>query len=160
MYRLIGERNLKMNRIFIASDWHLYQYDKETGFISKNPNFDEIIKTQNELVKDDDEFIFLGDLVDSEINDEKIVYEILRNIRGHKTYFIRGNNDCFSDDVYEHYFRKCVYALYGIQRKILISHTSVDITKYPWIDYNIHGHIHRKGWDINNIPYYHPCEKI
>ena len=67
------------SRVFVSSDYHMYKYDKETGLINKRPDFEEIIKNQNENVSDEDTFIFLGDLVDDQFVNRDIVRDI-RNI--------------------------------------------------------------------------------
>lgn len=142
-------------KIFISTDWHMYRYDKNTGLISRRPDFEDIIGFQNSAVSDEDIFIFLGDLVDDQFTDASAVTEICSRMRGIKL-FIRGNNDIFADDVYINGgFISVDYAI--IMNKIAFSHTSIPVDETEYV--NIHGHIHRDGWDCNDIPYYHPCNR-
>ena len=146
-----------MNKIYLATDWHLVKYDKESGRSWIRPDVD-VIKENLQIIKEGDTFIFLGDLQDSEISDIAVVRDVVKSINkdAHKI-LIRGNNDTFSDLIYKHIgFDEVLWAkfLEINNTRILLSHTSVDICGLPDI-YNIHGHIHRQGVNILDIPYYH-----
>lgn len=145
------------NKIMLGTDWHMYKYNKNSSLISKRNEYDEIISIQNETIGDNDIFIFLGDLVDSEVTNRSIISNIIKDIRGKYKFIIRGNNDIFSDKFY----KECGFdeITYGIKYKdVFISHTSIDISKIDYVKTNIHGHIHRDYTEINTIPYYHKCD--
>ena len=145
-----------MSKIFLASDWHLVKYDKESGRSWKRPDIG-IVKSNLAVVKREDSFIFLGDLQDSEIEDKEVIKEVL-NVLPKETQkiLIRGNNDCFGDQAYlDMGFDEVLWALPIRFRglNILLSHTSVNVANTSW--YNVHGHIHRPGVNVFDIPYYH-----
>lgn len=144
-----------MGKIFLASDWHLVKYDKETGLTYQIPEMDEIIDQQCRIVTDDDIFIFMGDMVDAEITDPPL--DKIRTLKGGTKIFIRGNNDVMSDEVLLYYY-KFDYVYKGIiipERHIVLSHTSIEMGRHDSVWANVHGHIHRDGWDCDRIPYYH-----
>ena len=146
-----------MNKIYLSTDWHLVKYDKESGRSWIRPDVD-IIKENLQVLKEGDKFIFLGDLQDSEISDIAVIRDVIKSIpKSVYKILIRGNNDTFSDLIYKHIgFDEILWAkfLKTDDMKILLSHTSVDVCGLPDI-YNIHGHIHRPGVNVLDIPYYH-----
>jgi calcineurin-like phosphoesterase family protein len=148
-----------MNKIYLSTDWHLVKYDKESGRSWIRPDVD-LIKENLQIIKEGDTFIFLGDLQDSEISDIAVVRDVIKSIpKGVHKILIRGNNDTFSDLIYEQHigFNEVLWAkfLKLDNTRILLSHTSVDIHGLSANIYNIHGHIHRPGVNISDIPYYH-----
>lgn len=156
----INEATESGHNVWIGTDFHACKYDKETGLVYISPKFDAIIKEINDKVSDDDVFIFLGDLLDSEITDTRILHKVCKTIKGKTKIFIRGNNDTFGDSVYlaEGFNNVCFGILY---ENIYFSHTSIDISnccEFHGI-YNVHGHIHRDYTDVNSIPYYHECRR-
>ena len=150
-----------MGKIFLSSDWHLVKYDKETDLVYMIPEVEEIITNERNIVGNDDIFIFMGDMFDAEVNyDDVGISDEIRDMTGLKI-FIRGNNDTVSDEAIK-YDLKFDYIYKGIiipGRNVLISHTSIPMSYDAKIDdwVNIHGHIHRDGWDCDRIPYYHPA---
>jgi len=151
--------------IYLASDLHLIKYKDGTIYINQEA-LDRVHEWPE--LTDQDQLIYLGDLMDEEIdpyNDyyEMFIWNIIRNkIKNGRNIFIRGNNDTVQDKFYNDLgFEKVKFAtILNIRsKKILLSHTSVDLTGYEDIvDYNIHGHIHRPNTDPNFIPYYHYCK--
>lgn len=124
------------NGIWLATDWHLWKYDKKTSSIYKNKNFDTTIEMYKKMVKDGDVVIYLGDLVDDEFQDKEELRTLIQSLPGTKI-LVKGNNDLFDDDFY----RSCgfVYVCYKFAwNDILFSHMPVEN------DYNLncHGHIH------------------
>ena len=147
-----------MNKIYLSTDWHLVKYDKESGRSWIRPDLD-LIKENLQVIKEGDTFIFLGDLQDSEISDITVVKDVIKSIpKGTHKILIRGNNDIFGDLLYTKHFG-FDEVLWGKfinidDTKILLSHTSVDLIGLSDV-YNIHGHIHRPGVNVMDIPYYH-----
>lgn len=150
-----------MDKIYLATDWHLVKFDKESGRSWIRPDMD-VIKENLQVLKEGDTFIFLGDLQDSEISDIAVVRDVIKSIsEGVHKILIRGNNDTFSDLIYKHIgFDEVLWAKFLVinDMKILLSHTSVDMSGLSDI-YNIHGHIHRPGVNVLDIPYYHNPER-
>lgn len=155
--------------IYLSSDWHLIKKDKETGLIYVKPDFEEIICSQYQTVNNEDDlFIFMGDMFDDDVvKTSSELWDILgetrmnmiRNLHG-KKIFIRGNNDIMSDQFYIERlgFSSVKFAFTLEKSKVIISHTSLPIhTRTGWI--NIHGHIHRDGWNVDEVPYYHNAER-
>lgn len=155
--------------IYLCSDLHVIKYDKEGGISYFNKEALDRIHEWPELTEED-QVIYLGDLIDAEVDPycnkyEVFVFNIIRNkIKKSKmNIFIRGNNDTQKDDFYKQLgFNKITYCtmLNHRSHKILLSHTSVNISGYEGIvDYNIHGHIHRPNVDPDVISYYHYCKR-
>lgn len=146
-------------KVWVVSDLHLIKYDKESGRVYHAPDYDEKIEALTQI-SDGDGVIFLGDLVDSEITDINLVSKLYRSIIKPRcaTVLIRGNNDCFEDAFYIDGigFDAVVYGL--LIGNIFLSHTSIPIDGQEQY-WNVHGHIHRYNCNINDIPYYHPCER-
>ena len=147
-----------MGKIYLSTDWHVVKYEKDTGRTWIRPDID-LIKKNLQVIKEGDTFIFLGDLQDSEVSDITIVRDVIKSIhKGVHKILIRGNNDIFGDLLYTKHFG-FDEVLWGEileidNTRILLSHTSVDLLGLPDI-YNIHGHIHRPGVNVYDIPYYH-----
>ena len=147
-----------MNKIYLSTDWHVVKYDKKSGRSWIRPDMD-IIKENLQVLKEGDTFIFLGDLQDSEISDIEVVRDVIKSIsKDVYKILIRGNNDTFSELIYKHIgFDEVLWAKFIKinDTKILLSHTSVDVHGLSSGIYNIHGHIHRPGVNVMDIPYYH-----
>ena len=152
--------------IYLASDLHLIKYDKG-GYTYFNKEALDRVHKWPELTEQD-QLIYLGDLMDSEVDPynnsyETFAWNIIRSkIKKGRNIFIRGNNDTLQDEFYHALgFEEVTFAtICDIKsKKILLSHTSVNLTGYEEIvDYNIHGHIHRPNTDPDVIPYYHYCK--
>lgn len=145
--------------ILLSSDWHLIK-SKDGMDIIDMTVYDTVIG-QLEIANKNDQLIFLGDIFDAEIR-PYWYNEMMNNLRERiiqfsNPIFIRGNNDCLSDNFYKSYlgFSKVLFAtsLNYKGKSILLSHTSVHCEGL--VDYNIHGHIHRPNTDPDTIPYYH-----
>jgi calcineurin-like phosphoesterase family protein len=162
--------------IYLCSDFHLIQSDKETRQTYVNQEALNSIFTWPTLTEDDT-VIFLGDLVDDTITPDikSPEFIMLKNRLAPawmNTYLLRGNNDTLPKVFYNKLgFRhvKFAHMIKANDKDILLSHTSVDLTRVAAdystlrydqaIDYNIHGHIHRKDTDPDTILYYHPCDR-
>ncbi len=155
-----------MGKIFLASDWHLIRRDKETGLIYVRPDASKILYSQQDVVTNNDTFIFMGDMFDDDVVNTTREYEkilgihlvhMLTHLKGKHKIFIRGNNDIWRDDFYKETFGfdEVKFAHYIPEQEFVISHTSLPITlTHPDVT-NIHGHIHRDNCDCDTIPYYH-----
>jgi calcineurin-like phosphoesterase family protein/uncharacterized C2H2 Zn-finger protein len=132
-------------KVWIGTDYHLWNGHKD-----KPQGADEkLIQNQIELVKDDDVFIYLGDLVDDTWTDKLKMRKAYRSLKGRKI-LILGNNDIFDEQVY----RDCgfEYVLESFKYKnILFSHFPTDL-KESGAEINIHGHLHWSG-DYFEYPY-------
>ena len=153
--------------IYLASDLHVIKYDKGGYTYFNQEALDRIHKWPR--LTEQDQLIYLGDLMDAEVNPynsnyETFVWNIIRHkIENGRNIFIRGNNDTSQDSFYRQLgFEKVVFAtIINIKsKKVLLSHTSANLTGYEEkVDYNIHGHIHRPDTDPDIIPYYHYCKR-
>lgn len=145
--RLIEKTMKSKNRIFLATDWHLYvRKEKNKPKCHRCKNFNEIIKNVNEVMGKDDLLIYLGDLCDGEMQNEKDEMKaLLSTIPGHKV-LVLGNNDLFTTQ----YYKSCGFE-YVVQsfdwNDILFTHVPVKNDNKM----NIHGHIH--GYRTYWIPY-------
>lgn len=131
------------DRIFLGSDWHLFKKEV-TGIPEKESNFDlsKYIIRHNFKVRNNDVFIYLGDLAHRKCSPEH--YIKLRNfvnkLNGIKI-LIKGNHDKEIDD----YYLSCGFnfVFETLQFKnILFSHRPKDLREFPGVKYNIHGHLH------------------
>lgn len=136
------------NKVYIATDWHLYKKsNNKKGFV-ESPMFIGICKAVKATVKPNDVLIFLGDLVDGEFSDTRKLKSMMKFKFGYikNKIILRGNNDLFSDHFYEECgFAKCANSF--AWNNILFSH----IPQKSSYDKNIHGHLHnrRNYW----VPY-------
>ena len=82
--------------VYLTSDWHIFKnrYKKEANYV----NTSDIISWCKKNIKDDDVFMYLGDMSYRWINDEdkEEVKKIFKSLPGIKILII-GNHDEFSD---------------------------------------------------------------
>lgn len=132
------DKALKSNKVYVATDWHLYvRNEKNKPACHKRKNFNEIIKNCTEVMGKDDVLIYLGDLCDGEMkNEQEEMKTILNAIPGHKI-LVLGNNDLFPTS----YYKSCGFE-YVVQsfewHNILFTHMPVENNNTM----NIHGHLH------------------
>jgi len=166
------ELNMKINHILdetvqnggiiiIGTDWHLYQYDKQTGEISINPNAKANIKLATYLLSERDTFLFLGDIADSEYEGteaETNIRNIFKQFNCKHKILVLGNNDRIGNDdlpeerrsgFYETIFDSVTTCF--VWNHILFSHCSMAGNDEKL---NIHGHMHRAGTAIRDVAYY------
>ena len=129
------------NQIWLTTDWHLITYDKKTGAISKRSNYDQIIETFSQI-SEDDLIINLGDLIDSEVEDQNnlnMLKEDISKIRA-SMILIRGNNDVLPNEFYTDTLGIDIFIDgNSFQYKdILFSHACESNTARM----NVHGHSH------------------
>lgn len=129
---------------YIISDHHFFHGNIEQ-YAQRPPDHMEIlVKRHNEVVHDQDQVLFLGDLAFTS-NKEKI-RSMTDRMAGIK-YLILGNHDHHSSSWYEDLGFKVSEPIYkvfwnaGGSYPTLITHEPVQYL--PDTYYNIHGHIHR-----------------
>jgi len=138
------------DKIWFGSDWHLWIYNKDTKKIEKNPNFNKIISNYQKNIKEDDIFIFLGDLVDDEFNDLNKLKEVISNLNGYLKILILGNNELQPESFYNEIGFDYIFYAYQWGR-FTFSHMPLD--KYN-SQFNIHGHMHQyKDYNYQNVTY-------
>lgn len=129
----------KERKYWILTDTHFY-HKMIIIYENRPENFNElIIKNCQEMISEDDIIIHLGDVI---FSDQSKLKEILDQIPGYKI-LIRGNHDRQKEQWYKDKGFSEVYKTYSMGQ-ILFSHEPVEISKYPGMKYNVHGHFHSK----------------
>jgi len=133
------------NKVYCATDWHLWIRKKEKRECKRRKDFDVILKNVNETMTKDDLLIYLGDLADGEFYEPDSLKAILRTLPGKKILVI-GNNDLFPERVYKSFGFEYVVKSF-VWSNVLFTHMPVKNDN----QINVHGHLHnfRKYW----IPY-------
>lgn len=128
--------------IFLSSDWHLFKnhYKKEANYV----NTSKIVSWCKNNIKDEDVFIYLGDLSYRWVNDEDIkeVQRIFKSLPGIKI-LVLGNHDIMAG---EKLYGDCGfdYIVEEIRFKNLIfTHKPLETNYIPEEFWNIHGHLHK-----------------
>ena len=138
---LINETLQRGNQIWLTTDWHLIVFNKETGAISKRPNYNNIIETYSQI-PEDDLIINLGDLIDSEVEDQNNLEMLRKDLSKIKAsmILIRGNNDVLPKAFYTDTLGIDVFVDgNSFQYKdILFSHACEENN----MRMNVHGHSH------------------
>ena len=133
--------------IYLSSDWHISKnhYTHEKNAV----NTSEIVSWCKEHIKDDDIFMYLGDMTYRWANDEdkENAKKIFKSLPGIKILII-GNHDEFSDGGnYEEYgFKYAVKELH--YKNIIFSHRPIDMCDKPGM-WNCHGHKHKDDTDYH-----------
>ncbi len=136
------------NQIWLGADWHLWL---KGDF--KNPNKDELIRNQMNVVKPNDVYIMLGDMVHRDTYEENVegqLQEIIRKLKGTKI-FIMGNHDIFPAQFYLDAGFDFVNDGF-IWRNYIFSHVPLHFSAFQGAEYNIHGHTHGYNGD-RRVPY-------
>lgn len=135
--------------IYITSDWHIFKnhYTKEKNHV----NTSEIISWCKDNIKDNNVFLYLGDMSYRWINDKdkEEVKRIFKSLPGIKILVI-GNHDEFSDggDYEDYGFKYAVKDIY--YKNIIFSHRPIDMSDKPGM-LNIHGHKHHKDTEYHSM---------
>lgn len=125
------------HNVYLGTDWHLWRFDKKKRTIFKRSDFSSIINAYKNTVKDEDLFIYMGDLIDGECEPIKAqLAEIIQSLPGTKV-LVRGNNDLFPDTDYNNMGFKYVTPKF-IWDNIMFSHMPQKHNNRM----NIHGHLH------------------
>lgn len=133
--------NTDSKHIYLTSDWHLFKnhYKHETNYV----NTQKIITWCRQNIKDDDVFIYLGDISFRWITEEdkKESMRIMSSLPGIKV-LIAGNHDRMLGD---EYCQGCGFKYIFDQytwNNIIFTHRPINMTLYTDDYWNIHGHIH------------------
>ena len=154
--------NTDPKHIYLSGDWHFFQthYKKERNYV----NTQEIVSWCKQNFKEDDVFIYQGDISFRYANeeDQKKSQEIMASIPGIKV-LILGNHDLMLG---QDYFKACGfhYVFEKIEWKnIVFTHRPINMDLMPEDFINIHAHMHK--WaeynttdgsrNINVYPYYY-----
>ena len=124
-------------KVWLSTDWHAIKFNKETTEITKRAEYDAIQKACS-VIKPEDCWIYLGDLMDSEIESHRELDELLDCVNTQNRILILGNNDRFPGRDYEKWFQQ-------VMNTVLLPEERVVITHIPIINderINIHGHLH------------------
>lgn len=135
--------------IYFGSDWHFSKEAKNGKPFRYNVNKNEmILKNYRDTVKDDDIFVFLGDLTyigdDNPIQVQKQIEQI-KQLPG-KKIFVKGNNDNKDLDFYINELGFDISKEIIKINNIYLSHIPMKLKNN---EINIHGHIHgaRNYWN-------------
>lgn len=159
IHELLDNTNHK--NIYLTSDWHFFKnhYKKEANYV----NTQKILTWCRQNIKQDDVFIYLGDISFRYANeeDQKESQRLLASIPGYKV-LILGNHDMMLG---QDYFTGCGFH-YVYERldhnNIIFTHKPIPMEIMPEDYINIHGHMHK--WteynttdgqrNINVYPYF------
>lgn len=159
--------NTDPKRIFLSSDWHFYslKYKKEKNAV----NTRDIVSWCKNNIKDEDVFMYLGDMCFRWASDEdnNKVQEIFKSLPGIKI-LILGNHDIVAG---EDFYLNCGFD-YVLDELVwhdcIFSHRPININNNKGININIHGHIHK--WseynttdgskNVNVYPYYYDNKPV
>ena len=138
-------------RIWVSTDWHFYK-NKDGQQFKTSKHIKEILNNYKKCVKNNDTFIFLGDLYDARsIFDMRLVPEIfkIKDLKGYKI-MIKGNHDVNTTEFYLNLGFDEVYDMTYRIGNIVFSHEPVDVANN---EINIHGHIHFSNnyWDVSPV---------
>lgn len=134
--------NTDPKHIYFTSDWHLLKnrYKNERNYV----NCQEIITWCKQNIKDDDIFMYLGDIsyrwIDEKGEEESM--KIMASLPGIKV-LIAGNHDRMLGDDYLHGCGfKYIFDEYT-WKNLVFTHRPINMSLYPDDYWNIHGHIHK-----------------
>ena len=126
--------------MIISTDWHYVKYDKVSHRIHMNPCVDSWINAVNQVLKPGDTWIYLGDLIDSEIDEEAAEYlSLINRIHATKKILLHGNNDRKPSEFYQSFFDEVGLVYVDNDTQTVMSHCPVR-NRHGFI--NVHGHIH------------------
>ena len=131
-----------MNNIFLGADWHFSKWKKKEEMLKyDNRKNRDILRKYKSTVKDNDIFLFLGDLTEVRDDNPRLVKRCIEQIKElpGKRIFIRGNNDIEPDDYYINHlgFIACIDKL-EIEN-FVFTHDPVPVKDNI---INVHGHVH------------------
>lgn len=131
----------KANEIWFGADWHLW---KKGNF--QNPSKDELINNQMSMVKSNDIYIMLGDMVHRDTYESDVeskLKTIIGKLKGTKV-LVLGNHDIFDKQYYLNAGFDYVNEGF-LWDKFAVTHVPLHHSAYQGAEYNIHGHTH--GWN-------------
>jgi len=129
------------NRIWLATDWHIYK-DAYTKGKQSQLELKRLIIQQKAKVKPNDIFIYMGDTSYKKLSDDydNLIRYFYNQLNGIKI-LIKGNHDFKDNDYYlslgfNYVFDELQY------KDIIFSHKPLMLKKYKKVKINVHGHIH------------------
>jgi len=137
--------NTPKDRIFLSSDWHInaHKYGKGKNKI----NIQNMVSWCKKNIKDNDVFLFLGDICFRYANEEDSAQaqEIMKSIPGKKLLIIGNHDGMQGSDFYENcgfdfIYEYLIHDFDGV--RVYFSHRPENVEQIPGVDLNIHGHIH------------------
>ena len=133
--------NTNHNRVFLTSDWHLFA--NHYNHNAKGINKQNIISWCKTNIKDDDVFIYLGDISYRYANDTDIenAKKVMKSIPGIKVLVLGNHDKMLGDEFYAECGFTLVYDSFE-WNEIIFSHRPINMAVYPSRYWNIHGHIH------------------
>lgn len=122
-------------KVWVSTDWHAVKFNKQTHETGKRDEYDDIMKACS-CIGMNDVWIYLGDIIDSEIQRKETITEVLSCIKTDKKILLLGNNDRF--DSYDQWFTYTMNTILLPDRHVVITHCPIPNDERI----NIHGHIH------------------
>lgn len=154
--------NTNPKKIFFSSDWHIGQnhYKHEKNYV----NTQDIVSWCRQNIKDNDVFMYLGDLIFRYSNeeDQERAIKIYNSLPGIKVLILGNHDRMLGDDFYT----KCGFT-YVFEEfrwgEYIFTHRPVNMELYEASYLNIHGHIHNiKSYNttdgkrnVNVYPYWY-----
>lgn len=132
---------MKGKRVWVSTDWHAVKFDKQTHDIGKRDEYDDI-KRSCHVIKPDDVWLYLGDLIDSEVQKKSYIDELLDCVHTENRILLLGNNDRWTD--YTKWFKFVENTILMPEERVVITHCPIPNDERI----NIHGHLHVKEYDI------------
>lgn len=143
-----------MGDIYFGSDWHFSRFRKSTRSMKYDyVRSKDILHKYSKMIKDDDIFIYLGDLSYIGKKNTRKINECLEHIRQlpGKKIMIKGNHDESSDKNYRKLGFKLVTNTLRVDN-VIFTHIPHDIYGN---EINIHGHLHGADDYYNVAPFNH-----
>ena len=130
-----------MGKIYLVTDWH-FEHFPIIGYDPRPADYEDIIiENYKKTVTENDTVINLGDvIIDRNFGKLK---GILDSLPG-KKILTMGNHDNFPATWYKRQGFDEVYREYFYEDYVF-SHKPIDMSLYPHLKFNIHGHFHRGG---------------
>ena len=122
-------------KVWVSTDWHAVKFNKQTHETGKRDEYDDIMKACS-CIGVNDVWIYLGDIIDSEIQRKETITEVLSCIKTDKKILLLGNNDRF--DSYDQWFTYTMNTILLPSKHVVITHCPIPNDERI----NIHGHIH------------------
>lgn len=161
--------NTDHKKIYFTSDWHLFQthYKNEKNYV----NTQKIVTWCRQNIKDNDIFMYLGDICFRYANkeDQLKAAEIINSLPGIKVLIV-GNHDLMLGD---DFINKCGFKYVFTEYKwndlaLIFTHRPIRMEEQPSGYWNIHGHIHKwTGYNttdgkknINVYPYFYDNKPV
>lgn len=147
-----NKKDSNRSNIWLTTDWH-FGHKNIIKYESRPLNYqDQILNNLREKVSPDDIVINFGDVI---FKQHSTITEMMNSLPG-KYILVLGNHDRNKPQWYKNHGFYWVGKYYEY-KNILFSHRPVDLSKWPNLKYNIHGHFHRKNrTDISRTKEFYP----